>query len=294
MAGVEYPGTQRLTSLLVVLAYAVSMSSVLAESRKEIEHRLKDQYEGSVLTLRKPYSGKRLKFTWDGNLVSSGSPGSWTVCGLVEVRSLSLKRDRLEVRGVRRIATYDENQKKLTQDRLGASIQITIELSSSSIDENSIGMSLARTFLKKDEALADVVPSYWSSYLVGTVKQQTDSEVAGTGGAASVGTGPDGRVAVVEGVLNVGNWVSPPKIIQMPQPSYTEDARKAKFQGTVVLSLIVQRDGTARDIEIKKPLGFGLDEEAVEALKKWIFQPGEKGGTPVEVRAEVEVSFKLL
>jgi TonB family protein len=62
----------------------------------------------------------------------------------------------------------------------------------------------------------------------------------------------------------------------------------------VVLNLIVQRDGTVRDIRVVTSLGMGLDEKAIEAVKQWRFRPGQKGGQAVDVSAIIEVTFRLL
>jgi TonB family protein len=85
-----------------------------------------------------------------------------------------------------------------------------------------------------------------------------------------------------------------PVPVYKPEPEYSEEARKAKFQGTVMLAIVVDTDGKAKEIRVLRPLGMGLDEKAVEAVQKWRFKPGQKDGHPVPVRANVEVSFRLL
>ncbi|HYK62473.1 MAG TPA: energy transducer TonB, partial [Bryobacteraceae bacterium] len=71
-------------------------------------------------------------------------------------------------------------------------------------------------------------------------------------------------------------------------------ARKAKWQGTVLLSLVVDENGKAVSIKVTKPLGLGLDQKAIEAVEKWRFKPGMKDGKAVPVIASVEVNFRLL
>ncbi|HWP84234.1 MAG TPA: energy transducer TonB, partial [Terriglobia bacterium] len=96
------------------------------------------------------------------------------------------------------------------------------------------------------------------------------------------------------GVFRVGGGVSAPQLIYKVEPEYSEQARKSKYQGTVVLNLVVQKDGTVRDIRVVTSLGMGLDEKAIEAVRQWRFRPGEKNGVPVDVSAVVEVIFRLL
>ena len=78
-----------------------------------------------------------------------------------------------------------------------------------------------------------------------------------------------------------------------PDPEYSEEARKAKYQGTCVLWLIVGPDGRPRDIHVARSLGLGLDEKAIEAVKQWKFEPAMKDGKPVAVQINVEVGFRL-
>ena len=114
----------------------------------------------------------------------------------------------------------------------------------------------------------------------------------GSGSGAGVGPGQGGGIG--GGVFRVGGGVSAPVPVFQPQPEYSEQARKAKYQGSVLLSVVVSRDGSVRDIKILRPLGLGLDEKAVEAVQQWRFKPGQKNGAPVDVMATVEVTFRLL
>jgi periplasmic protein TonB len=77
------------------------------------------------------------------------------------------------------------------------------------------------------------------------------------------------------------------------EPQYTEEARAAKFQGTVTLYAEITPDGTATNIRVLHSLGLGLDEKAIEAVKQWRFKPGQKDGKPVTVAATIEVNFRL-
>src|SRR6266851_380560 len=104
----------------------------------------------------------------------------------------------------------------------------------------------------------------------------------GTGSGGGIGSGSGG-----------GGGVSAPRVIFQPDPEYSEEARKAKYQGTCVLWLVVGPDGKPRDIRVARSLGLGLDEKAIEAVKTWKFEPAMKEGKPVAVQINVEVSFRL-
>lgn len=95
-------------------------------------------------------------------------------------------------------------------------------------------------------------------------------------------------------VYTVDDGATAPRVIEKSAPEYTEQARLARLTGTVVVKLIVDEDATLRDVYVSRPLGMGLDEKAVEAVKSWQFAPGTVEGRPVAVLTSVEVNFQLL
>lgn len=121
----------------------------------------------------------------------------------------------------------------------------------------------------------------------------------GTGTGGGVGSGKGGGVGPGEGggigggVFRVGGGVSAPSIVYRVEPTYSEEARKAKYQGVVVLSAIVRKDGTIEILKVVRGLGLGLDENAIQALRQWKFRPGMKNGVPVDVALNIEVNFSL-
>ena len=115
----------------------------------------------------------------------------------------------------------------------------------------------------------------------------------GVGSGEGPGVGPGRGGGIGGGVFRVGGGVSAPRILYQPDPEYSEPARKAKYEGTVVLLLIVGPDGRPRDIHVARTLGLGLDEKAIEAVRQWKFEPARKNGQPVAVQINVEVEFRL-
>jgi TonB family protein len=115
----------------------------------------------------------------------------------------------------------------------------------------------------------------------------------GVGSGSGPGYGPGSGGGTGGGVFRVGNGVSAPKAIYTPEPEFSEEARKAKYQGVCVVWLVVGPDGRPRDIQVHRTLGLGLDEKAVEAVKTWRFEPAMKDGKPVSAQISVEVTFRL-
>jgi TonB family protein len=119
----------------------------------------------------------------------------------------------------------------------------------------------------------------------------------GSGGGVGSGTGPgfgpgEGG-GVGGGIYHVGGGVTPPRVIYQPEIEFSEEARKAKYQGTCVLALVVDASGRPTNIRVTSSLGMGLDEKAIEAAKKYRFEPGMKNGHPVAVEIALEVDFHL-
>ena len=88
--------------------------------------------------------------------------------------------------------------------------------------------------------------------------------------------------------------ITQPSLITKTEPEYSEEARKARLQGTVRLRIEVDTHGLAQNIAIINSLGLGLDERATDAVKKWRFIPGKVNGKTATVVAYVEVNFRLL
>lgn len=90
------------------------------------------------------------------------------------------------------------------------------------------------------------------------------------------------------------NCVSVPQLVSSPPPTYSEEGRKAKIEGSVVLILIVDEKGNPTNVRVVSRLGMGLDEKAVEAVRGWRFEPAfGKDGKPVAKKIAVEVDFRL-
>jgi periplasmic protein TonB len=129
----------------------------------------------------------------------------------------------------------------------------------------------------------------------------------GTGSGGGIGSGNGGGVGSGEGpgfgpgrgggtgggVFHVGGGVSAPRELFAPEPEYSEEARKAKYQGVCVLYVEVGPDGHTRNIHVARSLGLGLDEKAIEAVRNWRFEPALKDGKPVTVAVNIEVTFHL-
>jgi TonB family protein len=130
-------------------------------------------------------------------------------------------------------------------------------------------------FMPPDSSLLDSVPDYWRMYLShieGAPEKPSSSEVV---------------PQLVPGKK------SPPRGVSMPDPGYSIEARRIRCQGRVTLTVTVDSSGRVSDVQIVKPLGVGLDEKAVAAVKSWTFEPAIEDGNPTAASIHVVVGFNL-
>ena len=124
-------------------------------------------------------------------------------------------------------------------------------------------------------------------FLVVAIVVPVSAQVQPLHGRDSTPQGP------VDGVYRAGRGVSAPRPTYQPEPEFSEKARQAGYEGTCVLEMVVDAEGMPRDIKVVRPIGMGLDDKAIEAVRQWRFKPGMKDGEPVAVRITVETSFHL-
>jgi periplasmic protein TonB len=115
----------------------------------------------------------------------------------------------------------------------------------------------------------------------------------GIGAGHGSGVGPGGGGGYGGGLMSVGGGVSAPQLIRSVDPDFTDDARRANYQGTVSIELIVDSSGNPQDIRIVHHLGMGLDQKAIEAVRQYKFRPAMYQGRPVSVQMVINVDFHL-
>jgi protein TonB len=118
---------------------------------------------------------------------------------------------------------------------------------------------------------------------------------SGIGPGSGSGLGPGSGGGTGGGVYQPGNGVTAPIATYVPKPQYTADAMRARIQGTVWVECVVTTNGTCSDTRVVRSLDptFGLDQEALNAAKRFRFRPGVRQGEPVAVLVTIELSFSL-
>jgi periplasmic protein TonB len=113
----------------------------------------------------------------------------------------------------------------------------------------------------------------------------------GSGSGSGLGPGSGGNYG--GGLRKIGGGVSAPVLIFQVEPEFSEEARKAKAAGNVLVNLIVDQNGHPVNVHVLRGVGMGLDEKAIEAVKQYKFKPAMEGGKPVAVELNVEVNFQI-
>jgi protein TonB len=121
----------------------------------------------------------------------------------------------------------------------------------------------------------------------------------GTGSGGGIGSGKGGGYGPGEGggygggLYHVGGGVTAPQLTFAPDPEFSDEARRAKFQGICVVSVVVDAQGSPQRVQVVRHLGMGLDEKAVAAVKQYRFKPATLAGKPVPVEVNIEVTFRI-
>jgi protein TonB len=115
----------------------------------------------------------------------------------------------------------------------------------------------------------------------------------GIGSGNGNGVGPGSGENMGGGVYHIGGGVRAPVVITQVDPEFSEEARKQKFSGNVLVDLIVDEHGNPTHVRVARGVGLGLDEKAVEAVRQYRFKPATKDGKPVKVELSIEVRFEI-
>ena len=161
------------------------------------------------------------------------------------------------------------------------------ELSSSPVPDSRFEVPAEYQSAPMEELIAALFPS--PKVTLSSPGTDVQPRAQGRVGPAGPPLGPPPA-----GVYRVGGGVTPPHILSKSEPAYTEEARAARVQGSVLLYVVVGPDGAPQQMRVLRSLDPGLDQKAMETVGTWKFAPGMREGKPVSVEAQIEVNFRLM
>jgi len=304
--------------LLVAVFLPVFLSPVVAHANDVADH-LDAPYRGKIFVQRTFYSGPRLQYDSAGTVASGGSVGDWTTDAFVQLNDIHLSDHKLEIRATRLMVicagrngfqlAATTSPKKHKDSKKAAIAEIEVPATS----EESARALLSKIFLGAQDSIVDYVPEFWKACVEEGLSGKNancrfSAEMLTVPGMTIPGAhssspidpqlpvnspGSAATTTVSGGLFRVGHGVKPPKVIYQPEPSFSDAARNARYEGTLTMGLIVDKDGLPKKIHVMHPLGAGLDAKAVQAVETWRFAPATKDGRPVPVVIAVEVYFHL-
>jgi TonB family protein len=154
---------------------------------------------------------------------------------------------------------------------------------------------MGKVFALTDEDLLKSAPPWWQDYLATELGLAPKEKEKPDATALSRSVKPDENEPAK--ISSTGERIYPiagltaPKATFQPEPEFNDEARKAHYQGVVLMNIVIGSDGAVHDVVLVRPLGMGLDEMAVKGVKTWRFKPAAKNGEPVAVQVLVEMNF---
>ncbi len=306
---------------LLLILCALAVPRMAAASDHDLEDALNTQFKGKILILRHPVRNESLRYDAQGKSLDQGREGDWTVYGAVQIKKVELGQNELRLQGwrlfVRRASTGQApfEFKRPTDSQqtppVKPSIKVEIKTDQPLTTVDQAQSLLGNVFALNKDDLLDSMPEFWRIYLDAhlddyDLKQGKEMEFKTQGSStrsnssqrysASQPPASQESQAPLGTIYHFGPKVADvqkPKAKFTPEPSYTEAARYEKFQGVIVVSIIVDQTGKVRRVGVLRPLGLGLDESAVATLRTWSFDPAMRNGEPVAVEMNVEVAFNL-
>jgi TonB family protein len=272
-------------------------TAALADS---LEQAAASEWQNHVYTLRVWVGGDNIEIDENGRVLHGGSPVSWTQARF-EVQKVSVHRDKIEFRGNRVGLLYDKDKRQFVKLRLEP-LKLVMRIDTSRLQPNDLPHIADSLFITDTAQLLAAMPEFWKSFAMGQVKPGNDGKDgqfnlpdqpnavrATPAPGAPVGKTVDGEP--IFGMPSPG--ITPPVVLKDSQPAYDEIARRMRIVGVDVLAAVIGQDGSVLDVQIERPLGMGMDERAIEAIRGWRFRPATRDGKPVAVQVKIEMTFHL-
>jgi TonB family protein len=270
-------------NVLICLSALFLIQTGRAQSLKDV---LNHKYKNHILALRSPFTAADQKFDSAGHSLNAAPTSGWLIYGGIYVEKLNLSTDTVRVQGP--LAAFADQkidgQQVLVRFSKAQRIEIHLNQPLKSLDDAEAVMG--RVFFLD----ADTAARAWPE-LRRADDTTPDDQIFHVSKNAFRRSGDNTPEAADD--RDKEGIVLPPRPAHTPEPEYSVQARNAKYQGTLVLKIVIDKAGKISRIRLERALGMGLDETAMEGVKRWRFNPATRNGQPVAVEMNIEVSFNL-
>jgi TonB family protein len=259
------------------------------------------RYKGKVLVLRHPVDGGTRQYDAEGKLLGESSEGSWTAYSGVLIENVVVTPKKLAIDGRRILFAFNRGiaavgYKEVKNRKFAPyppKVKLEVQLDHALDSAEKAQAVFSRIFALNTAELMDSLPEFWRACL----RDRLVYDASAQREAEFRWQEPKERKFPAtqngDAIEHVGDSVKAPHARWTPEPEYSNLARYQKFQGVVVLTIIVGKDGKVYSVRLLRPLGLGLDEAAEQTVKTWNFLPATRDGQPVAVEINVEVAFNL-
>jgi TonB family protein len=262
---------------LVAACFALPAASAIAQpNRSVLEARLIHK----PLYLRGFWKEDTLHFEPDGRFVGEHPTVSFTLAGM-DATGIAIDKDTLTITGYR--VALEFLPAGSTRILLGEVLTVIVNAPSN----GDYGPALDTIFADGLPALASSLPEFWQPYMQKTFLWDATGKAAP---AKPPATTPPPPPTGDDAPRQVGGNIIAPVPAKHPEVKYTDMARSLQYSGSVLLHVVVRKDGTVGDIHVARPVGLGLDEAAMAAVSHYTYKPAKENGAPVAVEMDVEVN----
>lgn len=259
------------------------------------EAKLKAQLEGKIISLHHFYEERFQRFDVDGAAKEDYPTCPWTMCGKLNVDRVSLSKNKLKVEGRRTWVLFKGEPRQISYANSPELVEISIELAEGPDREKRLASAFSKIFLVGQQKFEDDVPDFWKPIF--QVKPAANSAPVAPTRDAAVADKPNAPTSSEKPKMpkrvRVSQGVTEGSLIHKVTPSYPPTARSTHIAGSVVMAVLIGKQGNIESLVLVKPVGAGLDEAAYEAVKQWRYRPYLLQGQPVEIDTQVTVNFQL-
>jgi len=282
------------TKEILLHSFALNMKSALlftlftcvlavAAPAEDLGPSLNSEYLSKAVVLRHPVAGSSIHFNSDGKS-SQTTEGPWTVDGGLEIRRIELTPTALRLGCNRVVFGFDERKKSLvpfrTKQKEKITVNLEIALASPISSLPAADEVMHRIFTFTETELLETVPDYWKDFL----RKQISGAVPA---AAPKRDHKQGRRELKNSPESPdASGIIPPRPVYTPAPHNMND-----MTGIVVLEVLIDENGKVRQPTIVRPVGYGLDEEAIYTVLTWSFKPATRDGNPIAMHMAIEAAF---